>query len=154
MMEHFPESRIRSAADAEDALIVYRSTLAAAPAASVVLVSIGHMTNLLPLLQSGPDEWSPLSGLELVKRAVRHMVMMGGRRSYPEDANQQEWNFGGCGFSNFCTRSSGHLTRGPASPEYDSVQQCAIMHPHMRAPSPAARREQGAATTTISARLR
>jgi hypothetical protein len=59
------------------------------------------MTNLLPLLQSGADAASPLTGIELVRRKVRHMVMMGGRRLYPEDANGQEWNFGGCGYSNF-----------------------------------------------------
>lgn len=74
LVDNFP-SRVRSADEAEDSLDVYRSVLSEAADHSVVLVSLGHVTNLVELLRSRPDEWSRLSGLELVKRKVRQMVM-------------------------------------------------------------------------------
>lgn len=74
MVATFP-SRVRSAADAEDALDVYRSELSEAKDGSVVIVSLGHATNLLSLLLSEGDAWSPLSGPELVRTKVQHMVM-------------------------------------------------------------------------------
>jgi purine nucleosidase len=84
----FPHSQ---ASDAEPALRVYRTVLNAASAASVNIVSIGHTTNLLDLLRSGPDTDSPLSGVDLVKTRVQRMVIMGGR---PDEV---EWNLGACG---------------------------------------------------------
>jgi hypothetical protein len=71
-------------------LDVYRKTLAAAPDGSVKIVSIGFLINLEDLLKSPPDANSPLSGLDLVKKKVRQLVVMGG--AYPQG---HEWNFGG-----------------------------------------------------------
>ena len=68
-------------ANAPDATVVYRQTLASQPDASVVIVSVGEVTNIRNLLRSGPDAHSPLAGPDLVQRKVARWVCMGGR--YP-----------------------------------------------------------------------
>ena len=73
---------LASCADAEDAVHLYRRVLAAQPDASVVVVTVGHLTSLARLLDSGPDAISPLAGLDLVARKVRLWSCMGG--TYPE----------------------------------------------------------------------
>lgn len=62
--------------DAPEALALFRRTLAARPDGSVVVCAVGAFTNLRDLLESGPDELSPLPGMELVKRKVRECVLM------------------------------------------------------------------------------
>lgn len=64
-----------------DSLTVYRRTLADQPDHSVVISSVGMLTNLANLLRSGPDEHSPLTGVELVERKVRLIGVMAG--DYP-----------------------------------------------------------------------
>ncbi|QGJ70388.1 Inosine-uridine preferring nucleoside hydrolase [Planctomycetales bacterium 10988] len=61
-----------------DALTVYRKTLAAQPDHSVVICSVGALSNLEDLLHSTADESSPLSGLELIQQKVKQTVIMGG----------------------------------------------------------------------------
>ncbi len=73
----FPH-RLKSAADAPDVVDLYRKVLAAQPDRSVVLVSVGMLTNLRNLLQSGGDASSHLDGMALVKAKVRAWVCMGG----------------------------------------------------------------------------
>lgn len=68
--------------DPPAAVDVHRATLAAAPPASVVLVSLGFFGNLVDLLASPADEHSALSGEDLVADRVRETVVMGGR--FPE----------------------------------------------------------------------
>lgn len=75
--EGFPHA-LKSTDDAPDAVLVYRKVLAEQPDRSVVMVSVGQLTNLHNLLKSGPDSSSSLSGMELVKRKVRAWVCMGG----------------------------------------------------------------------------
>jgi inosine-uridine nucleoside N-ribohydrolase len=75
--EEFPHA-LKSADDAPDAVLVYRQALAAQSDHSVVIVSVGQLTNLRNLLNSGPDTSSSLDGVELVKRKVRAWVCMGG----------------------------------------------------------------------------
>src|SRR5689334_10226994 len=57
---------IKSNADAEEAVKLYRKILAAQPDKSVTIVTVGFFTNLAGLLDSKPDEFSPLNGKELV----------------------------------------------------------------------------------------
>jgi inosine-uridine nucleoside N-ribohydrolase len=71
-----------------DAVDVYRRVLAAAPDGSVVIATVGYLTNLRDLLKSGPDQHSPLSGSELVARKVKELSCMGGR--YPADRGAGE----------------------------------------------------------------
>lgn len=74
---------------APNATQVYRKVLSEAPDGSVVIVTVGYLTNLSRLLDSGPDDLSPLTGKELVARKVKHYVCMGGR--YPLEQNPGKW---------------------------------------------------------------
>lgn len=71
---------------APDAWRLYRRLLAGADESSVVIVSVGYLDNLALLLESGPDEASPLGGRDLVARKVRAWVCMGGRFPEGEEA--------------------------------------------------------------------
>ncbi|MFV0267815.1 MAG: nucleoside hydrolase [Draconibacterium sp.] len=64
--------------DYSAAVEVYRKALASQPNKSVTIVTVGFMSNLADLLKSGPDEFSPLSGRELVQRKVKQWVAMAG----------------------------------------------------------------------------
>ena len=70
--------RLKTGADAPEAVALLRRTLAGQPDGSVVIVSVGFMTNLARLLDSKPDKESALAGTDLVKRKVRMYVMMAG----------------------------------------------------------------------------
>lgn len=59
-------------------LEVHRRALERAADGSVTVVSLGFFHNLDALLASPPDAESPLSGLELVRRKVSSLVVMGG----------------------------------------------------------------------------
>lgn len=67
-----------------------RRLLAAAADQSVVLVVVGPETNVARLLQSTGDEYSPLSGVELVKKKVKLVSVMGG--VYTNEFDFPEWN--------------------------------------------------------------
>ena len=62
--------------DAPDAKDVYRRVLSAAPDGSVVVCTVGFLTNLRNLLDSKPDAISPLDGKALVARKVKKRVSM------------------------------------------------------------------------------
>ena len=64
--------------DASDAVKVYRRILSTQPDSSVVVCTIGFFTNLKDLLLSGGDEYSPLSGCDLVAKKVKRVVSMAG----------------------------------------------------------------------------
>lgn len=66
---------------AYDAVKLYRKILASQPDHSVTIVTIGFLTNLSNLLNTGADGYSPRSGLALVKRKVKLLVCMAGK--YP-----------------------------------------------------------------------
>ncbi len=76
--QEFPHA-LQSADSLPDAALLYRKILARQPDGSVVLISIGTLTNLRNLLQTQADESSPLGGSELVKQKVRAWVCMGGK---------------------------------------------------------------------------
>lgn len=72
-----------------DAVDIYRQVLAEQPDSTVVIVTVGDLTNLSALLRSRPDRHSPLGGRELAARKVRHYVAMGSR--YPADLDPAVW---------------------------------------------------------------
>ncbi|HEY1109145.1 MAG TPA: hypothetical protein VGE76_10950 [Opitutaceae bacterium] len=84
----FPHDLVSTEA-APDATEVYRRCLAAAEDASVVVVTVGDLTNLRYLLESPADALSPLTGVELVRKKVRWWVCMGSR--YPADLDPKPW---------------------------------------------------------------
>jgi hypothetical protein len=54
----------------------YRKTLASAADNSVVVIAIGMLNNLSALLDSQPDQYSPLNGKQLVEKKVSALVSM------------------------------------------------------------------------------
>ena len=70
---------INSNEDAEDALHLYRKVLASQPDHSVTIVTVGFLTNLANLLESGPDKYSALNGADLIRKKVIGLVSMAGR---------------------------------------------------------------------------
>ena len=79
--------RHADADDAPDANETYRRVLAAQPDRSVVICSVGFITNLRRLIESKPDGISTLDGKALVARKVRLWVAMACQ--YP---NGEEYN--------------------------------------------------------------
>jgi purine nucleosidase len=61
-----------------DAVELLRKTLAAESDDAVTLIQVGFSTNLARLLESAPDRYSNLSGMELVKKKVRLLTVMAG----------------------------------------------------------------------------
>lgn len=81
---------LKSGKDAPEAVVLLRRVLAAQPDGSVTVVVVGFSTNLARLLDSKPDDDSPLAGRELVARKVRLLSMMAGMFSDP--GRQKEYN--------------------------------------------------------------
>ncbi|MEK6478182.1 nucleoside hydrolase [Catalinimonas sp. 4WD22] len=88
LSEEFPQDE-GLGESAQDATQLYRQLLAAEEDSSVVIVTVGYLTNLAYLLNSAPDDISPLNGVELVRKKVKHLVCMGGR--YPFQQNPGRW---------------------------------------------------------------
>ncbi len=88
-----PDGRLRyphnllSGNDAPPATQVIRKALAAQADQSVVIAQVGFSTNLARLLDSGPDDYSPLSGVDLVKSKVRLLSLMAG--AVPADRGER-----------------------------------------------------------------
>jgi inosine-uridine nucleoside N-ribohydrolase len=70
---------IKNNEQADDALRLYRKILAQQPDKSVTIVTVGFLTNMANLLQSGGDEFSTLTGKELVAKKVKQLVCMAAR---------------------------------------------------------------------------
>lgn len=62
-----------------DTLSVLRKSLAEAEDGEITLVVTGMLDSMARLIMSGPDEYSPLSGRELVMKKIKRTVIMGGR---------------------------------------------------------------------------
>lgn len=69
---------------------LYRKLLATEPDHSVNIVSVGFVTCLAQLLESQGDQYSPLSGVELVRQKVRCLYIQGGRFGV---ADEGDYNF-------------------------------------------------------------
>jgi inosine-uridine nucleoside N-ribohydrolase len=70
--------RLRSGNEAPEAAGLIRQLLAAQPDNSVTLVQTGFFTNLRRLLESPPDEYSPLNGHDLLAKKVKLLSAMAG----------------------------------------------------------------------------
>ena len=69
---------------------LYRKVLSEQPDSSVVIITVGFMTNLAALLKSEPDDYSALNGLELVNKKVKRWVCMGG--GFPSTGGEFNFN--------------------------------------------------------------
>ena len=85
----FPHD-LKTGSDAEDGVRLYRRLLATQPDASVTVITVGYLTNLDGLLQSQPDDVSPMTGRELIQRKVKLWSCMGG--GYPTSGQGGEFN--------------------------------------------------------------
>ncbi len=77
--------------DAPDAISLYRKILAEQPDHNVTIVVVGWLTNMAGLLNSSPDDYSPLSGQQLIAAKVKQLVIMGG--TWPNIKNEEDYNF-------------------------------------------------------------
>ncbi|MGM5470142.1 nucleoside hydrolase [Flavobacteriaceae bacterium LMO-SS05] len=67
----------------EESVNLYRRILSAQPDHSVVIISVGFFTNLARLLESEPDAYSALNGIELVSKKIKFLSVMAGNFSSP-----------------------------------------------------------------------
>ena len=70
-----------------DALDIYRKALSDAADGSIVICSVGALSNLDDLVNSKSDKFSELSGSDLIKKKVRQTVIMGG--AFPRSAKPE-----------------------------------------------------------------
>jgi purine nucleosidase len=61
-----------------DAVELLRKTLAGEEDGAVTLIQVGFSTNLARLIESAPDGYSDLNGMDLVKKKVRLLTVMAG----------------------------------------------------------------------------
>jgi inosine-uridine nucleoside N-ribohydrolase len=78
LLARYPH-KIKTNAEVPDAVDVYRKVLASQPDKSVTIVTIGFLTNLSNLLNSAADQYSNLSGKQLINKKVKLLVCMGGK---------------------------------------------------------------------------
>jgi purine nucleosidase len=84
--------RIQPDSETPEAVALLRRTLAAQPDGSVAMVMVGFSTNLARLLDSAPDEASPLSGRDLVARKVALLSVMAGQFTDKGPPHAGEYN--------------------------------------------------------------
>lgn len=84
--EEFPHTLL-SLQNATTSVDAYRKLLAESPDNSVIILTIGHLSSLQKLLQSGPDNYSSLNGKELTKAKVQNWYCMGGEFPEGKEAN-------------------------------------------------------------------
>ncbi len=69
---------IKNSDQAEDATILYRKILSKQPDNSVTIITVGFLTNMANLIESKPDQYSKLNGIELIRKKVKQLVSMAG----------------------------------------------------------------------------
>lgn len=104
VVEKFGKADTPGYADVTDAVVLLRKLLSENE--NVTLVVVGTMTNIASLIESAPDDISPLNGKELMERSVKEIAVMGcsfrhqdGRNPQPEGISEDgtlqpvcEWN--------------------------------------------------------------
>ena len=78
LRENYPELTDLSADYSPDCIDVYRKALAESPDSTVKIIVEGLKKGVADLLKSGPDNYSPLSGMDLVAKKVIAVYDMGG----------------------------------------------------------------------------
>lgn len=83
------ERSIKNYSDLPESTLLYRKVLSSQPDNSVTIISVGYSTNLARLLETPADDYSPLTGSELVKKKVKLLSVMGGNF---DGTNPHEYN--------------------------------------------------------------
>lgn len=73
-----------------DAWELQRKLLSNSEDNSVIMISVGPLTNLRRLIESSGDQYSPLNGIELINKKVKFLSLMGG--NYSGKGDIIEWN--------------------------------------------------------------
>ncbi|ANH83695.1 nucleoside hydrolase [Niabella ginsenosidivorans] len=81
LIARYPHT-IKTNAEVPDAVSLYRKILAGQPDNSVTIITVGFFTNLNNLIHSAPDQYSGLSGMQLIRKKVKNLVSMAGK--FPE----------------------------------------------------------------------
>ncbi len=116
---------VRTVADGiPEAYKLIRQLLVSAEDGGVVIVAVGPLTNIGRLLDSGPDEISPLTGKELVKDKVCRIITMAG--AFEMGYDMVEWNVL-CDVGN--ARKTFELSPVPLTTSGYEVG-CALKYPH------------------------
>jgi len=89
IVEHF-SSKITKSQKIWESVNLYRHLLSTSEDHSVVIVAVGLLTALKALLDSPPDDLSPLNGIDLVKLKVKKLVTMGIGR-FPSAQAEFNW---------------------------------------------------------------
>lgn len=84
--EQFSPS-IYNHSQAEDGTALYRRILAKSKNNSVTIITVGHLSSLMRLLQSAPDGHSSLTGQQLAEKRVKQWYCMGGQYPSGKEAN-------------------------------------------------------------------
>jgi hypothetical protein len=100
VFEKYGNEKTLRSGDVMGTVTLYRKLLALAEDDSIVIYTAGQLYNFPPLLASGADQYSPLSGEELLKRKLKEFVLMGGyfpeskvNPWYIENTDGAEWNW-------------------------------------------------------------
>ena len=75
---HYPHA-VKNNNEVYEASELYRKLLSAQPDHSVTIITVGFFTNLANLLKTPPDQYSSLTGDQLVHLKVKKLVSMAGR---------------------------------------------------------------------------
>ena len=78
LIDNYPDLSDLDTNYSPDVISVYRKALSEAPDSSVKFIVVGLKKDMDDLLKSGPDEFSPLSGSDLVAQKVIGVYDMGG----------------------------------------------------------------------------
>ncbi len=78
LLANYPHT-IKNNNEVPDAVEIYRKILAEQPDKSVTIVTVGFFTNLANLLQSEADQYSPLTGKQLIQKKVKLLISMAGK---------------------------------------------------------------------------
>jgi inosine-uridine nucleoside N-ribohydrolase len=89
LVSKYPHS-IKTNNQTADAVQLYRKILSQQPDNSVTIITVGFLTNIFNLLQSKGDEFSKLSGTELINRKVIKLVSMAGKFPSGKEFNVEE----------------------------------------------------------------
>lgn len=80
-------SSLDSHLQAEDGTTLYRRILSQSKNNSVTIITVGHLSSLMRLLQSAPDEHSHLTGQKLADKKTKQWYCMGGQYPSGKEAN-------------------------------------------------------------------
>ena len=105
--EKYGNDKTQRSGDVMGTVTLYRKLLSEADDNSVVIYTAGQLYNFPPLLASKGDQYSPLSGEELLKAKLKEFVVMGGCFPvsnvvswYVKNTDGAEWNWWAFGSKN------------------------------------------------------